>query len=470
MNNAVSRLPLLADRLFDTPLLVHGRKLRTVVAVLGARMGLSDDLTPEIKAAAHDKFLAAHSDPVDGAAHGIAVIPVHGTLVQRGDSLDAMSGMRSYESIRCEFREALNDGSVSAILLDIDSGGGEVAGCFDLVDEIAAARGKKPIFAFANEHAYSAAYAIACAADKIYLPRTGGVGSIGVVAVHMEQSGFDEMMGVTYTPIYAGARKIDGWAHGPLAKEAKEEFQKSVNSAYSLFTETVARNRGMALKDVKATEAGCYSGSEAVEAGLADAIGSFDEVIGMIVADIEARDAFATAQDTGQGGREAVSGRAGENREAKDADMALNMLKKKRAEANEPSDEEKKKAATPGGDPEKDEEGDGKAEGEDTEEEAADKAAEEDEPEKEDAAKTAASDAAEIMDLCVLFGNPGMASDFVRQGAKPEAVRQSLLKKRNEQAAADRAAGTSIVTANDGKTAPESNAVVDDMKRRFLKK
>ncbi|TOL42864.1 serine peptidase, partial [Vibrio parahaemolyticus] len=70
------------------------------------------------------------------------------------------------------------------ICLDIDSPGGEVAGCFDLVDLIYELRGKKPIYAILSENAYSAAYAIASAADKIYVPRTGGVGSVGVIVIH----------------------------------------------------------------------------------------------------------------------------------------------------------------------------------------------------------------------------------------------------------------------------------------------
>ena len=152
----------------------------------------------------------------------IAVIPVYDSLVFRTLGLRALSGLTSYEDIRGRFREARDDSSVEGILFDIDSHGGEEAGLFDLVDEIHEARGEKPIMAVANEMAYSAAYAIASAADEIYLPRTGGVGSIGVVALHVDQSSYDAQKGFKYTYIYAGSHKIDYSPRPPFPRDSKQ--------------------------------------------------------------------------------------------------------------------------------------------------------------------------------------------------------------------------------------------------------
>jgi ClpP class serine protease len=105
-------------------------------------------------------------------AAGVAIIPICGTLVQKLGTLRPYSGMTGYDGIRANLSMALEDPAVEAIMLDIDSPGGEVAGCFDLVDAIYAARGTKPIWAILSESAYSAAYAIASAADHITVPWT----------------------------------------------------------------------------------------------------------------------------------------------------------------------------------------------------------------------------------------------------------------------------------------------------------
>jgi ClpP class serine protease len=123
-------------------------------------------------------------------AGSIQVIPVYGALSHRSTGLLSwlFGDVMTYESIRRDFQAALTNSEVGSILFDIDSHGGEVAGVFDLADDIYKARGSKPILAIANENALSAAYLIASAADEIYLSRTADVGSIGVTAVHCDYS------------------------------------------------------------------------------------------------------------------------------------------------------------------------------------------------------------------------------------------------------------------------------------------
>ena len=147
----------------------------------------------------------------------VAVIQVEGTLVQKLGTLRPYSGMTGYDGIRQNFLEALSDPAVEAIVLDIDSPGGEVAGCFDLVDTIYAARGEKPIWSVLSESAYSAGYAIASAADRIVVPRTGGTGSIGVISMHVDWSQALTEAGVKVTFITYGERKADGHPEIPLS-------------------------------------------------------------------------------------------------------------------------------------------------------------------------------------------------------------------------------------------------------------
>ena len=167
-------------------------------------------------------------------------------------------------------------------MLDIDSCGGETNGIFDLADFIFAARNKKRIWAIANDEAYSAAYAIASSAEKVFINRTSGVGSIGVIATHIDQSAFDEKKGIKYTTVYAGSRKNDLNPHTPLASEALQHLQNEVNRLYEMFIDLVARNRGLTPDALKATEARLYFGTDAIKAGLADEFRTFHDCIQQI--------------------------------------------------------------------------------------------------------------------------------------------------------------------------------------------
>ncbi len=204
----------------------------------------------------------------------IAVIEIAGTLVHRGAWIGQSSGLTSYEGIAAQIDAAVADPAARGIALEIDSFGGEVAGAFDLADRIRAAREVKPVHAFVAEHALSAGYALASQADHITLPRTGAVGSIGVVTLHTEMSGMLEQKGVTVTLVHAGAHKTDANPYEPLPEAIRVRMQGELEGLRTLFAQTVAAGRGNRL-DVHAaldTEAAVLRGNEAVAAGLADAV------------------------------------------------------------------------------------------------------------------------------------------------------------------------------------------------------
>ncbi|WP_353286462.1 S49 family peptidase [Wolbachia endosymbiont (group A) of Crataerina pallida] len=210
---------------------------------------------------------------------GIAIIRIYGVLTKKTEAFDHILDMTSYENIHEEIESALEDKSIETILLDIYSPGGEVNGVFDLADFIYSARGKKRIIAIANDDAYSAAYAIASSAEKIFLTRTSGVGSIGVIASHIDQSRFDEKQGIKYTTIFAGSRKNDLNPHEPMTSESLGSLQKEVDRLYEMFVQLIARNRGLSIEKIRSTEAGLYFGEKAVEIGLADGVTTFFEFI-----------------------------------------------------------------------------------------------------------------------------------------------------------------------------------------------
>lgn len=260
-------LPHLAARLYGTPLLLARSKLDVILGALAPRL------------AGQGTFLNADAPPSAELAvtpDGIAIVPVVGTLVSRSGYLGAASGLTAYSDIAESIEAAATDPDIRAILLDVDSSGGEVGGLFDLVDHIQAIRAQcgKPIWAVADEAALSAAYAIACTADRLYVTQTGEVGSIGVVAVHRDESGADAQAGLAWTFVHAGACKVDGNPHQPLSDSARASLQADVDSLYGRFVDLVAECRKTSPGVIRATEATVYRGNQAVTAGLADKVGT----------------------------------------------------------------------------------------------------------------------------------------------------------------------------------------------------
>jgi capsid assembly protease len=219
----------------------------------------------------------------------IAVVSVVGTLVTRSGYLDAESGLSSYAEVGDAIAGAMSDPIVRGVILDIDSPGGEVGGLFDLVERIGASKAAaaKPLWAVANESALSAAYAIASAADRLYVTRTGEVGSIGVVAVHVDESGADAKAGLAWNFVFAGDQKIDGNAHEPLSARARTAIQADVNRLYEQFCGLVAANRRLTPEVVRSTQAAIYRGELAVRAGLADRVGTLDAAIADMIAELD---------------------------------------------------------------------------------------------------------------------------------------------------------------------------------------
>lgn len=208
--------------------------------------------------------------------NGVLQIPVMGVLLHRF-SYTVGRWATGYTYIDKAMQRGMGDPAVKAIAFLVDSPGGEVAGCFELVDKIFEARGEKPFRAFAADHAYSAAYAIASASDQIVVTRSGGVGSIGVVTAHVEYSKALEEMGIKVTFIFAGQHKVDGNPYEKLPESVKSRIQERINRIYGVFTSTVARNRSMDEKAVRDTEALTYDANQAIEVGLADKVGALEE-------------------------------------------------------------------------------------------------------------------------------------------------------------------------------------------------
>ena len=288
----------LASMIFNTPQMVRDDWLDMAVTWANQSMNLNivnlnvggyvqamhDGEEPTIDAAAPSDLRLQSARET-----GVYVLPIHGALVSRSAHLDMCTTMTSYEDIRSQLQSALNDGSVEHIALDIDSPGGSATGMIDLASEIYAARNLKPITAIVNFSAYSAAYGLASAASEIVLSNSSGVGSIGVIARHVDMSKRYESEGVKITTIFAGARKADLSSDAPLSEEATAWLTELVQQNYAEFTDMVARNRGLTVAAVRGTEAGVYFGQQGIALGLADRIEPPQAAINRIAAQVAAK-------------------------------------------------------------------------------------------------------------------------------------------------------------------------------------
>lgn len=195
--------------------------------------------------------------------------------------MGASSGLTSYEGIGFQLKEAAADPAVRSVILDMHSPGGEAAGAFEtaaLVRDLAAS---KRTVAVVNGMAASAMYAIGSGATEIVTTETGISGSIGVVLLHADFSRQLDREGITPTLIHAGAHKVDGNPFEPLSDAVREDLQAEVDAFYASFLATVARGRGNRLTAAAArkTEARTFIGQAAVDAGIADRVGSFESVL-----------------------------------------------------------------------------------------------------------------------------------------------------------------------------------------------
>ena len=213
--------------------------------------------------------------------NGTAVIPIRGFLDQREGWLTLLGLGTAYISISAALNDALNDETVSQIVLDVDSPGGSVAGVIELADEIYAARSKKPIVAVANSLAASAAYWLASQAGRFYMSPGAEVGSIGVYMEHADTSKALEAAGINITLVSAGRFKTEAHPFGPLDADAKAFLQSRTDDFYRSFVGAVARGRGVPPSKVRSGMGmGRVLGADqAMSEKMVDGVMSFDEVL-----------------------------------------------------------------------------------------------------------------------------------------------------------------------------------------------
>lgn len=285
-------------RLFDRPLMITESGLENVVALIGPRIGgaefvrmdgsvaryprLDDDgeiKEPPVQPGAivypDDGYCGRSDTPYDISPAGIAVIPVHGTIVQRHWRLNAACGLTSTEALVATYEEAARDSRVRGVYLDMDTPGGEVAGTFDAVDSMVEIkkRSGKPLHAHANEMACSAGYAIASVADHFSGPRTAYSASVGVIALHADVREMYEGVGIKVSVIRCAEEKALGGPFDAMEGRTREVWEADIRAMYEIFVETVVRNRaGLTEEAVRGSKSAALLSAGAVSLGFMDAI------------------------------------------------------------------------------------------------------------------------------------------------------------------------------------------------------
>jgi capsid assembly protease len=277
-NGTARKYTQVTKAVYERPWAIQPAMLAVIEEIVRLRAAGSPLTDDEIET----RVAAATNGPRRGGlrAQGVAVIPVYGVITQRMNLMTAMSGGTSIEQLTAQFREALADPEVGAIVFDVDSPGGSVEGITELATEIRAARGKKPMAAVANPTMASAAYWLGSQADEVVATPSGVVGSIGVIGMHVDVSKQDEMMGEKYTLITAGEGKADGNEHEPLSDDARESMQEMADDYYGLFVADVAKARGVqASQVVDKWKAQVFTAKKAKTAGLADRVETLDAAV-----------------------------------------------------------------------------------------------------------------------------------------------------------------------------------------------
>lgn len=207
---------------------------------------------------------------------GVAILGVTGPLFKRANLFTAISGASSYDVLRTDLQAALDDPKVNAILLDIDSPGGEVNGGNELAQAIYAARGTKPIVAYVGGTGASMAYWIASSASKVVVDPTAILGSIGTQVAFAERAPAAGEKRYRFVSTQSPNKNPD-----PGTDAFDKSVQSTIDALSAVFIDAVARNRGVTVAAVLSDfgKGGTFVGQMAVDAGLADSVGDFESVL-----------------------------------------------------------------------------------------------------------------------------------------------------------------------------------------------
>jgi len=209
----------------------------------------------------------------------VAIIDVAGPLFKRANLMTTFCGATAYETVRRDLQAAMDNASISAILLNIHSPGGEAAGVAELATAINEVRGRKRIVSYAGDQAASAAFWLGAASDEFIIGPTAALGSMGVVAGYRDTSAQDAARGIKtieFVSSQSPYKRVD-----INTQEGRDRVQARVDSMAAVFVETVAKYRGVSVEHAleRFGQGDVLIGKAAVDAGMADGVATFEQVL-----------------------------------------------------------------------------------------------------------------------------------------------------------------------------------------------
>jgi ClpP class serine protease len=276
-------------RIAGSPWLIQAEALETIIEIAGRELPDKATIDAWKNEASRHALATRSGDPLGNAPSarvrdGVAIIPVAGPIFRYANLLTQFSGATALSDFASNLAAARADSRVRAIMLEIDSPGGDVTGLAEAADMIAATAGEKPVVAYVEGSAMSAAYWLASAASSIVLSATGTVGSLGAVVAMQDSSGAQARSGVkryrfvsTQTP----NKLLD-----PSTDAGAARVQALADRLASEFLAAAAKNRGMSVEDLLAATdgGGLLVGADAVDAGLADTVAGFEATLAKLAA------------------------------------------------------------------------------------------------------------------------------------------------------------------------------------------
>jgi len=222
---------------------------------------------------------------VQGEGYGIAVMQLRGMLVANTDDLYDWfavnyEGGTDLQEFYHELSEVASDPRIKAIIIEADSGGGDVNNTqlvANLVRDI-----DKPVIGFVTNLAASACYWILSQCDSIYVAtETTSIGSIGVYTAHVDNAGYYEMIGkqVTYIPASQSTEKIIGADNKPLSESDFAKIQERVSKLAAIFINQVEQGRGGKLVGTEYQNGSVFIASDAIANGLVDGYATAVEIV-----------------------------------------------------------------------------------------------------------------------------------------------------------------------------------------------
>lgn len=222
----------------------------------------------------------------------VGVVSIRGPLVPSAPWYARYTGITGYDEIRSALIAAANDPDIGAVLLDINSGGGAVAGVTDVADLVGMIDAKvKPVHTYSDGMIASAALWVGASARDLQIGKVTEAGSIGVLTVLKSMSRYYKEMGIDAEVLRSAEFKAMGHPLDPITDKAKAEIMDQLMQMDAMFNEHMADVRGttVELATEKFGKGRVFIGQRAVDVGLADAVSTFDAVISSLQGAIDSQ-------------------------------------------------------------------------------------------------------------------------------------------------------------------------------------